>query len=300
MATKHIAPLPALGLVFAALIAVLPGIPGWFIIARYAAIPRFAVTHERDITFSPAGIPPLVGGETVALRRDGALFAADWKNEHVLALDARGGGGRWLFPRGRFELQVGPDEGLHLLDRTTGFFHRFSPDGRLQASSRVVSPGSTCSLAVDSRGGLFVAEKERNLVRKLDASLGPDVSFGRGGAIGLPSVVGLAASTERLYAVSDEGALFVLASDGRLLRRELLVGNAGRLAIGPQRRLFMADKRADRIWVFDPEGRTLGRLSADDGGSLPEPASLAFTPQGALYVSTQSHVAVFRLAALEP
>lgn len=157
-------------------------------------------------------------------------------------------------------------------------------------------------MAVDPKGGLFVAEKERNLVRRLTPELDPDVSFGRGGVLGVPSVVGLAASAERLYAVSETGSLFVLSADGRLLRKEALVGIAGRLALGPGHRvLLMADRRADRIWVFDVDGRVLGKLSASGlPEAFPEPRALAFTPQGILYVASRDHVGVYRMTTLGP
>jgi len=186
----------------------------------------------------------------------GRLYVADAGRDVVAILEPNGTrravlGGAGTRP-GTFDTpsDVDPTNGQLLLvaDTHNGRVQRFSGEGQYLESLPIGRPERGPS-------GEWTFENERG---------GPPVQGG-----GEPIAV----------ARDDEGAVFVLdARDRRLLKwsdlgqsETLLVGPEGRLqdpvalAVGPDRRLYVADAGRDAVHVYDPFGTFRRRVSGFSG-----------------------------------
>ena len=282
-------------LALAALAAFLPSLPGWWIAAGYARVPRIVARTVTRLHETAPGAPPLLGAEAVAAAPDGTLFVADWTHRHVLAVRPPAPG-RWLPPEGRFVPRVDAAGRLHLLDVDSGQLYRFSPSGRLERRAPVAPPRSAPLLGLAPDGAALVAAK--GLLRRfspgrleVDPSWGPPPH-----AVPAPGARGLAVDAAGVRAATSDGSLLVWSNRGELLRREPLLGNAGSLAALPGGRLALADRPTGRVILLDARGRTAGRLVSPTGTApLRSPADLAVAPDGTLAVAAGETVELLRL-----
>jgi len=286
---------PRVVLALTAVAAFLPSLPGWGIAAGYARVPRVETETIKRLHETAPGAPPLLGAAAVAAAPDGTLFVADWTHRHVLVVrpPARG---RWLPPAGRFVPRVDGRGRLLLLDFDSGRLHRFTSEGALEASVVVAPPGSGPLLGVAPDGSALVAAG--GLLRRYGPErLEPDASWGPPTqAVPVPGAVGLAAGAARVWVATSDGSLLVLSEEGRLLRREPLLGNAGALAPVSGGGLVLADRPTGRVFLLDADGRTTGRL-VSAGGKAPAraPADLAFGPDGTLAVADGEALELLRV-----
>ena len=285
-------------LVLAALAAFLPAIPGWALAYRYGRIPRWPVATLESRHETGPGAPPLLGASAVAEAPDGTLFVSDRVHRHVVAIPPAGSP-RWLPPVGRFEVGVDPAGRLHLLDVDAGVLFRFSASGSLERRLAVAGPGSSpvFCIAPDGRVLVAVAGTVRRLSEGLDAvdaSWGASVGAGRDA-----EVVALAASAERVYAVSRSGLLSLFSAGGDLAGRRRLLGNAGPIAVARDGRLILADRSNGRLFVLDAEGRTVARLVVGDGTApVTNAGGLALVRGGRLAVAAGRSVELLSLPGL--
>lgn len=158
----------------------------------------------------------------------------------------------------------------------------FHADG---ATLGLVAPPEPGALLLDAAGQLFVADRRNDLVLVLGPDLAPRRTIGAGHLRG-PAGLALSPDGERLLVAEDVGArvqAFELA-DGR--QRVLAAGpplaQPHGLALDGEGRLWVTDAGADRLHVFDPDGR----LSASHGGRglgrgrLAQPMGLARDGRG--------------------
>lgn len=97
-------------------------------------------------------------------------------------------------------------------------------------------------------------------------------------------------------------AVVVLAPDGRLLRAwgAGAVADGHMLSVSPDGRVFVVDRDAHEVIVFDAAGRRLGGLGRRHrpGEPFDAPCDLAFGPDGSIYVADgYGHSQVHRFSA---
>ena len=75
------------------------------------------------------------------------------------------------------------------------------------------------------------------------------------------------------------------------------MGLAGMLAPAPGGLLYMSDVAADRVWVLDASGKTVGRILGVDGDEelFSQPRGLAALPGGRLWVMNDDHLTLYAL-----
>lgn len=146
---------------------------------------------------------------------DAALYVADTMNHRVRRVDLRTGVIQTLAGTGQ---------------------HRFSGDGGPATAAALNEP---CALALDGKGGLFIADQSNNRVRRVDLESG------------LISTV--AGTGESGY-----------AGDGMPAVESPLAGPSG-LAIGPDGALYVADTFNGRIRRIDPATGVISTIAGDGG-----------------------------------
>ncbi len=104
------------------------------------------------------------------------------------------------------------------------------------------------------------------------------------------------------YTDPETPAIVVLAPDGRRLAAwggaEVLDGHMA--SVHPDGRVFVVDRDAHEVIVFDPGGRRLGGLGARHAPGEPfnAPCDIAFAPDGTIYVADgYAHARVHRFTA---
>jgi NHL repeat-containing protein len=172
-------------------------------------------------------------------------------------------------------------------DRSLGVLYRLV-DGRTELLAGGTPPaGSTPQLgqpegvAADSAGNIYVADRMRGVVVKLDAS----------GRVVAPRYVTV--GRPRLLAVDDTDHLWIGADAGNeapwtrgpgeiwrvtpqgVASRVLTGPNLAGMGIGPGGRLFVADRPATKIFFVTPDGATVDFAAFTDGDA---PRTLCFAP----------------------
>lgn len=183
----------------------------------------------------------------------GALYIADTMNHRVRRVDLR---------TGIIETLAGTGQ------------HRFSGDGGLATAATLNEP---CALALDGKGGLFIADQSNNRVRRVDLKTG------------IMSTV--AGTGESGY-----------AGDGMPAAEASLAGPSG-LAMGPDGALYVADTFNGRIRRIDHGTGVISTIAGDGGeyrygghanefsASVSRPYGIAVDALGNLFITdSDSHL----------
>ena len=172
-------------------------------------------------------------------------------------------------------------------DRKLGVLYRLT-DGRADLlAGGTPAPGSPAQLAqpegvaTDSAGNIYVADRLRGVVVKLDASGrlvdGRHVSVERPRLLAVDDTdhlwIGADASNEAPWTRSP-GELWKVTPQGAATR--VLTGpNFAAMGFGPGGRLFVADRPATKIFFVTPDGATVDFAAFTDGDA---PRTLCFAP----------------------
>jgi hypothetical protein len=172
-------------------------------------------------------------------------------------------------------------------DRKLGVLYRLV-DGRAElVAGGTPPPGATPQLgqpeaaAADSAGNVYVADRLRGVVVKLDAS--GRVADPRYVAVGRPRLVAVD-ETDQLWVGADAGneapwtrgpgEIWKVNPQG-LATRVLAGPNLAGMSVGPGGRLFVADRHAAKIFFVTPDGTAVDFASFTDSDA---PRTLAFAP----------------------
>lgn len=148
----------------------------------------------------------------------------------------------------------------------------------------------------DSQGRILVTDAETKALLRFDRKGRRMDVFGTQGRIRLKLPLGVEVGPDETIYVADANSATVVAfdPDGDVTG---VYGQAGDLqnptdvAVAPDgERLFVADSKAHRIAIFDLKSGDLLRTFGERGeepGQFQYPTSLAFTPEGELYVVDQ-------------
>jgi DNA-binding beta-propeller fold protein YncE len=260
-----------------------PGLLGWRLIAGYAALPTIVATPEREVRLALAGEPPISGGWGIAVTPTGGIYLADQNNKRLLWFPDGTSASGTVLARGLsspYDLALAPDGALDVLDFLTGSIDVYR-DGR-PAGSLGRFPGAR-ALAAAADGSVFVA----------DTAAGRVIKLGSFSAWSVGQVIGLAATSDGLYA-STPAELLRLDALGHVGSRQKLVGEGGPLAPGPNGAVYQSELAANRVWA-SRDGR-LARVLGPGGRQ-----DLFFQPRGLfirgdeLYVVNENRVGVYRL-----
>lgn len=281
-----------------------PAYGGWRLIAAYAAIPLHEVDLVRELSADGRLGPGIQGGVGVALDEDGAVFVADPNTQRVFAFDdGTSESARIVLsgaPATPWDVAIGPRGNLLVVDRVTGTLVVATREGQTETSFRVAM-GQPVAIAVDRHGSIFVADPGAERIRKFLADGEVDRAWGDSadpGTVRLPTVHGLACVGDELIAASglDGGTLVRYDAGGSVLGRKPVIGNVGHLTATPTGALFMSDISADRVWILDREGATIGRVVGPNGDEalFRQPRDLAATDDGHLFVLNITRLSVYR------
>ena len=240
----------------------------------------------------------------VAVDRAGNLFVADWGNHRIRRVDAStgiittvagtvrkgfsGDGGAATSAELRFPFGVAvdrsgnlfiADSGNHVIRRVdaggiitavAGSGERgFKGDGGVATKAQLASPQG---LAIDESGNLFIADRDNNRVRRVDAATGIITTVAGASAFGFGGDGGPAASAQ----LWSPGAV---ALDG--------AGN-----------LFIADTENDRIRRVDARTNIISTVVGPSVISeIQGPQGVAVDSAGNLYIASRSNHRVRRLDA---
>jgi uncharacterized protein (TIGR03437 family) len=198
---------------------------------------------------SPATNFPVNNASGLALDRAGNLYIADSNNHRI----------RRLSPDGTISTVVG-----------TGVAG-FSGDGGPASQARLRGP---TGVAIDARGVIYIADRENQVIRRIDASGVISTVAGRQGRLGF----------------SGDG--------GPALQAEFR--NPREVSVGPDGSIFVTDNGNHRIRRIDPAGMITSfagngqpRFAGDGGfatsGSLGSPWATAIGPDGAAYIADRNN-----------
>ena len=161
------------------------------------------------------------------------------------------------------------------------------------------------AVAFDSQGRILVTDFETRALVRFDTEGGVMDVLGTGGRLPIQQPLGLAIGPDETIYVTDNGRKMVIAltSEGDLVGA---FGNQGDLqnptdsAVSPDNEhLYVADSKAHEIVVYRREDASLvSRIGGPgmDAGKFHYPTSLAFGPEGRLFVVDQLNARVQVLA----
>ena len=172
-------------------------------------------------------------------------------------------------------------------DRSLGVLYRLV-DGRTELlAGGTPAPGSTAQLgqpegvAADSAGNIYVTDRVRGVVVKLDASgrvIDPRyVSVGRPRLLAVDDTdhlwIGADAGNEAPW-TRGPGEIWKVTAKG-VATRVLTGPNLAGMGFGPGGRLFVADRHAPKIFFVTPDGATVDFAAFTEGDA---PRTLCFAP----------------------
>jgi len=280
--------------------------------ARVAGQTVPIVSVFRDIGGVRLGVPL-----AVAVDFDGVAFVADASPARIVAFRrAEGLAQEFQAPKsaGFYPTGVGvhgffvyaiDESGRRLLRfERRGSFRDVLLDFQELAERRRVSPHG---LAVDATGRIAVTDVENHQVLVLDNYLNLEVAFGNygvhAGQMDTPRGVSFAPRGELLVADTGNARVQVF-TDGGVYRRTIPAANTDnpmrrpRHAVaGPDGRVYVADPQAERVFVFTPAGALVQALVPEAIDRF-EPTGVAFSTDGALFVTDSATPALFILKVM--
>jgi tripartite motif-containing protein 71 len=272
--------------------------------AAAAATPAPAADTPPVIRDSPeAGQAPWAGlaePRGLALDGRGRLWVADFGHSRVAIFDTAGGSlGGWGGVRGngRYQLQDPADIAIHgedvyVADTWNGRVQQFTTSGQFRQTAVAELYGPR-GVTVAPDGVVWVADSGNNRLALLTAGQ-PTRFVGKsgGGADGLVSPVGLAASPSHVY-VADVGnhRIQVLGLDGKFQRSIPIAAWKDAMepyiAADDKDNLYVSVPAGSAVLALDHSGKVLHHWDADDTGKkLVKPSGLVLDGKnGILYVS---------------
>lgn len=204
-----------------------------------------------------------------------------------------------------------PDEARIKLEEVYAGRSDVEADSRLKKMLLGASPKSPYdqlrkpfAVAFDSQGRILVSDSGNGALVRFDRQERRFDVFGTQGSVQLKLPLGLAMGPEDTVYVTDAGLQQVVAFDpeGKVVavygRGENLQNPTDAVLSPDGERLYVADSKAHQIVVFDAataEEKTSFGKQGEGEGEFSFPTSLAFGPQGDLYVVDQlnSRVQIF-------
>jgi uncharacterized repeat protein (TIGR01451 family) len=276
-------------------------------------------------------VPTLKDPQGIAVRADGLIWVSVDADARLLLLTSSGsvvttvGAGRgdgdehghghgredehgrdsWTLilkhPRG---LSLDATGNLFVADRDQDRVVELSPDGSQVLAEFSQGLSKPEDAVVDADGTVFVADTGNKRVRVFapDGSVRRDIPTASGHGDSRPW--GLALTSRGLW-VSDRarGEIFLFTRDGVLLKTIAGAGRVTGAAADRPGALYAADRGADLIRKYDPDGAPLlafgSRRDADraerhSARFLSDPADAAVAPDGSLWVADSGHDRVVR------
>lgn len=293
---------------------------------EFACITRFAGTGTASK--GAAGLPPLMTGlytpTEIEFGPDGTPYILDWNNHRILSIEnsvgktvmAGGediGDGSGTNPDsiflnhpthisfdgdGRLVISAWHNSKVMRLDRVANFVETLSGDGSRGVFAGDGGPAIDAKLdlplatVVDAVGNIYILDSANQVVRKIDA---------------LTQIITTVIGTGRQAGYAGDGG------PGLLAKLSLPAGQmgdpAGRMAIGPNGHLYIADSGNNVIREWDPVAdiiRTVAgnniKGSTGDGGpataaSLNRPSDVALDADGNLYIADLNNSAIRKVDA---
>jgi hypothetical protein len=222
---------------------------------------------------TPSGVRSLAG---FALVSAGALVG-EVRTSLVLKLGAPGGASRWTVA----ELQAITVDPLGRIYAAAGErVYRLAPDGLARPIAHQGDFGPVTGLAADAAGRLWVLDRKRERIGRIDpAASAPVTAWTRLGA----RLVGLAWDGSRVVTVdAREKLLLAAAIDGPLEPAGLgSVQKPVAFAVDRAGAVAVLDERDDAVHVLTPEGDERVRIDCKALG-ITKPQAIAFEPDGAI------------------
>lgn len=245
----------------------------------------------------------------VATRSDGAVFLTNMTSRQVQQVL---GEGRTVVGlpaplSAPTDVEIGPDGRVWTIDALYGEIVRLGGDGAvdLLIANTELGLSRPRGFAIAQDGTILIADTGGSRVVRLAADgtllaqIGPDV--GGPERIRQPTDVAVGPDGDLFVVNGETGAVMRLTAEGRYIRHWTVLPSdterGARLAIGPDR----------SIWVSEPEGRRVSRFTLDGapagvvdqtraGRLLRVPVGIAVGADGTLYVADASLRAVIALS----
>lgn len=298
---------------------------------------------------SPATSAELRFPRGVAVDREGNLFIADWGNHRVRRVEAgtgiittvagairkgyTGDGGPATRAELRFPFGVAVDGAGNLfisdsanyvirrVDLTSGIIttvagtgdRGFRGDGGLAIRAQLAGPQG---LAVDQSGNLFIADRDNNRVRRVDAATGIIATVAGTGTVGFSGDGGPATSARLAFpggvAVDSAGNLFIADTDNDRIRRVDAQTSVITTVAGPeasaeiQSPQGVAVDSAGNLYIASRNNHSVRRIDAQTGAITPlagpdtepsvkGPHSMAVSADGYLFIADTDHHRILRV-----
>ena len=278
---------------------------GWRLIREYAKIPLVRIQLERALSYEAPNELPILDGQGLAMSaaRD-RLYAVDMNQGRILQFSPRTGQGRVLIPRpsdprlvAPISVALTPEGHLLVLQRTDGQILEFDDTGHLLQAWPSKFPGAL-EIASDSAGSLYVADIGTSQARKLDRSGNLIPSWGQGGNVFVPLIVGVAPLPDGSLCASSSSPTSLMCFDAAAhLESEIKTqSSSGLLAVGPKGAIYLSDIEANRIWVLDAHGTVIGRIvgAGYEDDVIGQPRGIVVPGDGRLYAMDGQRVRVGR------
>ena len=251
-------------------------------------------------TFSNSTGTPWITGYSygIAFSTSGVAYICSTGGHHVGAYTPAGDRIAWweaTWPSGIAVNSTGyvfvGDQGLSAFDPNhppTGYYlDLFTPAGA--HVKRVTMPNQVIGVTVNSSDSVFVSVRNEPAIQVFSRD---GLSAGTIGS-GLINASAIAVnSTDHVYVLagSQPGTISIFAQDGTLAGT-MATGfpDVGGIAIGDDDTVFATDTTGNRFSVYTPSGSHLGTSS---GGNLTNPAAIAVSPSGEVFVGDTRNIRV--------
>lgn len=292
-------------LFFALLLAVIvPLYPVWNQILNYSRITTIPTQKLGDLRVSGPNVRSLSGTMGITSVSNGSIYVADTNPQRLVKFTPNGSDYKIVASAGStpglvLPYAVASDQSgnVYVLDITSGDVFIFGANDSLIKKVPLTVSGSR-AMTIDKSGNIYISYGGSG-VRKFTSDLQPDGAWGGNtpvsGTILIAEVLGLATIGNDLF-VSSANKFIRVDGAGKIVAEKKLIGSGGSMTSTPSGHLLTTDLPTNRIWIFDRDGNTMGRLV---GKNFEEP--IFFQPRGIalsqdgskLYVANENLIGMY-------